>query len=156
MTPFDVPHEVVIRGAISRYEEVHPSISRAQFIADALERALNEKWSIIVYDTFDDEAGYYTYFQYQDKWWVHGKRKINRRGCDKAAIRRFMNVEFGCFVLGGCSQVQSSAQTKINQRFPGTWKVQVVKFLPKSLHSAWIKGIYWRYGSYNFYIMKIS
>jgi hypothetical protein len=156
MVGFDLRHEIVIRDALHRWDEVHPSESRAAYIDDALALALNEKWNIIVYDSYAEEAGYDTWLHYENKWWVCGHRNTGDCYRDSEAIKEFMDTEFGCFVLGDCSKVQSSAQAKINHKFPGCWRVQVVKFQPESARSCSTWGPGWEHSGYHFYIMRTS
>jgi hypothetical protein len=120
-------------------------------IYEALQDIFSEFWSIVVYDTFDAEAGCGTFFHYDNKWWVYGVSTRNWWSYDFAAIRAFMGREFGYLKFSGdIKNLQAAAESRVNKKFEGSWKVQVVKPRPRSWRSATVFGEWWEHDGYMF------
>jgi hypothetical protein len=72
---FDENRMIVISGAMRTWETGggrSEASNRAAFVRIVLLRVLHEDWSIVIYDTYLVEAGFGTYFHYEDKWWIYG------------------------------------------------------------------------------------
>jgi ribosomal protein L31E len=72
------------------------------------------------------------------------------------AIRAFMNKEFGWAKIVDIGEVQAAVERRVNEKFPGSWKVHVVKLRADSSRSAYVYGAFWDHDGYTFSIMRQS
>jgi hypothetical protein len=100
---------------------------------DALWNIFNEHWTIVMYryGSFEIELGYGSYINYDDKWWIYGRRTSNgKREYTKAELDSFLTSRFGFAKIADSSAFRNAVEVQVNERFPGSWKVHLVKFKP--------------------------
>jgi hypothetical protein len=131
----------------------------AQLVKDALWRHFKENWSIVVYDTWESEAGFGTYFLYDNKYYVYGVSSHYRRHSvwvDKETIQRFMEREFGRTKIADIDQFACEVRRRMNSAFEGIWRVHVVKFKPESYNDWVVIGAHWTHDDgYSCFIMRL-
>jgi hypothetical protein len=128
---FNDDHKFVIQGVLHDWEQNggrfgDSTNNPAELILNALLRILKEDWNIVVYKTYESEAGYGTCYHYENRIWVYG---VSTSCCshDNEAIKSFMQREFGWARVAGIDQLQQSAQMNSVAAFRGRWRVHVVK-----------------------------
>jgi hypothetical protein len=128
----------VIRGVIDKWDKEGRAAYLTKLINMALRDIFSEFWSTVVYDTFDAEAGYGTFFHYDEKWSVYGV-SISNTSFNRTAIRAFMDRKFRLAAkIVDIAKVQAAAESHVNKEFERSWKVYVVKL---RLGSSWYANV---------------
>jgi hypothetical protein len=145
--------KLIIRGALDKIEDEKLTENKATVIRNALEAIRGGHWNVITYPTFESETGYrFSYLHWHGKQWVYAE-KTTSTDYNEDEIKTFMDIEFGWAVIKDIHAVQQSAYTKINNKFPGTWRVHVARL--KDGYSSDLSGTVWTNGEYTFFIYRL-
>jgi hypothetical protein len=135
---FDYKRKLVIRGVVDKCEKEGRAVYLIKLINKALRDIFSEFLGIVVYDTFDAEAGDGTFFDYDEKWSVYGV-SISNTSFNRTAIRAFMDRKFRLAEkIVDIAKVQAAAESRVNKEFERSWKVYVVKL---RLGSSWYANV---------------
>jgi hypothetical protein len=146
--------EIVIRGVLDKIEDENITGNAAALIRSALQKLCGGCWNVITYSTYTSEAGYTnSHFHWRNKEWVYAEQTTST-DFNKSAIESFMNTEFGWTTIKDIDAVQRSAYTKINNKFPGTWKVHVAQL--ENVYSYSLFGTAWQSDSFVFLIYRVA
>jgi hypothetical protein len=139
---FDDNRKIVIRGAMRTWETGggrNEAASMAQFVRLALKRLLNERWSIVIYDKYTEEAGYDTFLHYEANWWVHGVPTLSTWWNEEGILTRLKDG-FGWGSVSDIGGLLIAAKKAIIEEFGEGWRVHVAKLPPGSNWSSGIWG----------------
>jgi hypothetical protein len=146
--------KIVIRGVLDKIEDENISENKAPLISSALNKLCGGVWNVITYTTYTSEAGYTdSNFHWRNKEWVYAEQTTSIDH-NASNIKAFMDTEFGWATIKDINAVQQSAYTKINNKFPGTWRVHVVQLQNGGFYS--ICGTDWQSDSFTFYIYRVA
>jgi hypothetical protein len=133
-------HKYVIRGimkTLATNGECYLPCETSPKIVEALWSIFKENWSIVMYryGSFETEHGYGEYINYDNKWWIYGRRAQSqpgyiRTGYTSAELNAFLQSRFGFAKIADASAFKNAVECQVNERFPGAWKVHLVKFKP--------------------------
>ncbi|CAF3250989.1 unnamed protein product [Rotaria sp. Silwood2] len=143
---------LVICGVLDKLEKDNATIGIATLVMEALEDSFGGCWNVIIYPTYENEAGCCSsYLNWHSKHRVYAE-KTTCIDIDRNEIKRFMDTEFGSTTIKDIIAVQQSAYAKINNKFPGTWRVHVAQL--KNGYSWSIWGIAWDLDEFTFFIYR--
>jgi hypothetical protein len=146
--------KIVIRGVLNKIEDENITEHRQGLINSALDKLCGGRWNVITYSTYTSEAGYTdSNFHWRNKEWVYAEQTTSTdyNGSD---IKSFMDTEFGCAKIRDINIVQQSAYTKINNKFPGTWRVHVAQL--QNSYSGSTFGTMWESDGFSFFIYRVT
>jgi hypothetical protein len=131
----------------------------AGLIHQALLRIFGEWWSIVMYRSasFEAEIGYGDYVNFEDKWWIYGRRTSKAdRGYKQAEVSEFLQTMFGWSKVANAAGFRKAVELQVNARFPGNWKVHLAKFKPGLSGSCcWsISGASFLHDGYHLWVME--
>jgi hypothetical protein len=154
---FTENQKYVIYG-IMKIFEANINIDTAMKIGWALWQIFNEAWSIVIYahGSYETEIGYGGYIDYDGKWFVYGVRVTTNHGYTIEALKEFLKSRFGFAKIVDASAFQSAVESQVNERFPGTWKVHLVKSKPGFDSYGWFYGTCFDHDGYRLWVMPID
>jgi hypothetical protein len=146
--------EIVIRGVLDKIEDENITTDKAFLINSALYKLCGGAWNVITYPTYTSEAGYaHSNFLWRNKLWIYAEQ-TTCTDTNASDIESFMNIEFGWATIKDINAVQHAAYTKINNKFPGTWRVHVVQL--QNGYSSSLCGTAWQSDSFTFFIYRVA
>ena len=146
--------EIVIRGVLDKIEDENITDNKARLISDALKKLCGGVWNVIIYPTFEKERGNtYSCLHWRSKRWIYAEQTTNT-SYDDSEIITFMNTEFGWATIKDIDTVQQSAYSKINNKFPGTWRVHVAQLKNEYFYSLY--GTAWQSDGFTLFIYRIA
>jgi hypothetical protein len=155
---FDDNRKIVISGAMRTWETGggrNEAKGMAGFVSLALERILNETWSIVIYDKFTEETGYGYYFHYENKWWVYGVPTLwTWTCCDEEDILKLLKDGFGWGSVTDIRGLKTAVEKAITGKFGERWRVHIAKLPPGSSPDWSIWGEYWEHDGHHFWVMR--
>ncbi len=146
--------KIVIRGVLDKIEDENLTEDKGKLICSALDRLCGDLWNVVFYPTYESEKGYCSsYFHWRSKYWVYAEKSISTN-YNSDEIKKFMNTEFGWAKIKDIDTVQQAAYTKINNKFPGVWRVHVAKL--NQGYSSYTYGTAWKSDEFTFFIYRIA
>jgi len=146
--------KIVIRGVLDKIEDEKLTEGKATLIDTALNMLFGGTWNVITYPTCESEAGASSlYLHWHNKEWVYAEQTTDTH-FDEKEVKKFMDTEFGWAKTKDINTIQHSVYTKINNRFPGTWRVHVAQL--KNGYSSRIYGAVWKSDGFTFFIYRIA
>jgi hypothetical protein len=146
--------KIVIRGVLDKIEGENITEHKAGLITSALDKLCGGRWNVITYPAYENEAGYtHSNFRWHNKEWVYAEQTTST-DYNESDIKSFMDTEFGWATIKDINTVQQSAYTKINNKFPGIWRVHVAQLQNSYSGSAF--GAVWESDSFTFFIYRVA
>mmetsp|Transcript_51213 Transcript_51213/g.62663 ORF Transcript_51213/g.62663 Transcript_51213/m.62663 type:complete len:169 (+) Transcript_51213:57-563(+) len=129
--------KTIIRGAMVEWERnINDSKSwtsqnknskwSSNYIRDALEEILGGTWMVLIIkqNDYNAERGYPSYVLYEHHY-AYFKEKICTNHAIDSEISNYLKDEFDWALISDLSAFQNSAQSKLNAKFSGYYKVHV-------------------------------
>jgi hypothetical protein len=146
--------KIVIRGVLDKMEDENINDKPASLINKALQSICGGNWNIVTYTAYESKIGFTaSYFHWRSKQWVYAEQTTCTT-YNSNEIETLMNIEFGWASIKDINMVQESAHHKINNKFPGTWRVHVARLNGEISSSLF--GIVWESDGFTFFIYRIA
>jgi hypothetical protein len=156
---FTENQRIVIRGIMKTFgpNDRGERGGIAKKINEALESFVKEQRSIVVYPpgSYETQFRFSDWINYDDEWWICGRCRSNRnRGYTRESLDAFLESRFRWAKAADASGFKNAVESQVNERFPGTWKVHLVKLEPGLGWTSYCYGARLNHDGYDLCVME--